>query len=141
MNFQLTTLLLFLPIFNANLLINATDILENLLYRSRRGVSLVNSHNLLEEPECPQLKEMCSHLKLNENIYVLECLQTFHTNFDLNESCQVLTFVIVLNQLVKRFFNNTIFLFFSTLFGLKQKILWKTIVYLSYLTKAVLKIV
>ncbi|CRK92078.1 CLUMA_CG005670, isoform A [Clunio marinus] len=48
--------------------------------------------NLLEDPSCPQLKNLCSNLVSNsEDLLVLECIDTFQTSeYDLNidSSCQ-----------------------------------------------------
>jgi hypothetical protein len=47
--------------------------------------------NLLNDPSCPQLKNLCSNLLPNsEDLLVLECIATFQSDYDLNldENCQ-----------------------------------------------------
>lgn len=47
--------------------------------------------NLLGDPSCPQLKNLCSNLLPNsEDLLVLECIATFQSDYDLNldENCQ-----------------------------------------------------
>lgn len=46
---------------------------------------------LLNDPSCPQLKNLCSNLLANsEDLLVLECIATFQSDYDLSidETCQ-----------------------------------------------------